>query len=47
MQSLPLNLANYPIMFGKKEKNWLKGSLLIEKISERVEKWKKDYLLIC
>ena len=39
LDSLPLNVSNFPVMFGEEERVWLQGSSLLEKVDERVETW--------
>lgn len=47
IDSLPLDLSNYPMTFGAKEKDLLKGSQLLDNLKERTAEWQADYDLIC
>lgn len=47
IDSLPLDLSNYPMTFGAKEKDLLKGSQLLDILNKRTAEWQADYDLIC
>jgi len=47
IDSLPLDVSNYPVMFGQEERELLKGSQMIGKIDDRVRSWQSDYEAMC
>lgn len=47
IDSLPLDVSNFPVMFGEDEIELLIGSQMVKKIKERVKSWNNDYERMC
>lgn len=47
LEILPKDITEFPVFFTEEEKEWLTGSWMRDKISEKIEDIRKDYDLVC